>query len=105
MRPWALPGTPGLEHRIGGLEKQDVTGNVSYDADNHERMCLLRAEKVSRVADTIPPTVIEGDPDGLLVLGWGGTYGPIRAAVTQMREKGRRVVAIRTVTPSCRGRC
>ena len=100
-RPWAVPGTPGLEHRIGGLEKADGSGNVSYDPENHERMCKLRAEKVARVADTLPPTVADGDPDGLLVLGWGGTYGPIRAAVQQCREKGLRVghVHLRHLNP------
>ncbi len=100
-RPWAVPGTPGLEHRIGGLEKADGSGNVSYDPENHERMCKLRAEKVMRVADTLPPTVADGDPDGLLVLGWGGTYGPIRAAVQQCREKGIRVghVHLRHLNP------
>ncbi|MEQ1501037.1 MAG: 2-oxoacid:acceptor oxidoreductase subunit alpha [Myxococcota bacterium] len=90
-RPWAVPGTPGLEHRIGGIEKQDVTGNVSYDPDNHEKMCKLRAEKIRRIADSLPPLEVFGDPDGLLVLGWGSTYGAIRMAVTQCREKGLRV--------------
>ena len=73
-RPWAVPGTPGLEHRIGGLEKQDVTGNVSYDPDNHEHMVRLRAEKVLRIADELPKIEVLGEPEGqLLVVGWGGT--------------------------------
>ena len=75
-RPWAVPGTPGLEHRIGGLEKEDGTGNISYDPENHERMTHLRAGKVAQIADDIPPLEVD-DPDGaeLLVLGWGSTYG------------------------------
>ena len=78
-RPWAIPGTPGLEHRIGGLEKADVTGNVSYDPDNHHRMTLLRAQKVAGIADDIPPLEVFGPEEGdLLVLGWGSTYGAIR---------------------------
>lgn len=81
-RPWAKPGTSGLEHRIGGLEKSDVTGNVSYDAENHEKMVHLRAEKVARVTQDIPPTEVFGAAEGeLLLLGWGSTYGPIRTAV------------------------
>ena len=81
-RQWALPGTPGLEHRIGGLEKEDVTGNISYDPDNHDAMTRLRAQKVAGIAAGIPELEVD-DPDGasLLVLGWGGTYGPIAAGV------------------------
>ena len=90
-RPWAIPGTPGLEHRIGGIEKADGTGNVSYDASNHERMVHLRAEKVQRVALDIPPAQVDGDRDGLLVLGWGSTYGAITGAVRHARADGRRV--------------
>ena len=90
-RPWAVPGTPGLEHRIGGIEKADGTGNVSYDALNHEKMVHLRAEKVARVARDIPKAQIDGDPDGLLVLGWGSTYGAITSAVRHARAGGRRV--------------
>jgi 2-oxoglutarate ferredoxin oxidoreductase subunit alpha len=92
-RPWALPGTPGLEHRIGGLEKQDVTGNVSYDPDNHDRMVRLRAQKVAGIAGDIPELGVD-DPDGdakLLVLGWGGTFGPIAAAVRRVRDRGGKV--------------
>jgi 2-oxoglutarate/2-oxoacid ferredoxin oxidoreductase subunit alpha len=90
-RPWALPGTPGLEHRIGGVEKEDVTGNISYDPINHEKMCKLRAEKIARIADSLPPLKVHGDDQGLLILGWGSTYGAIRNAVDQCRERGRKV--------------
>ncbi|MBJ7482360.1 MAG: 2-oxoacid:acceptor oxidoreductase subunit alpha [Chloroflexi bacterium] len=91
-RPWAVPGTPGLEHRIGGLEKLDELGTVSYDPDNHHRMNLLRAEKVARVARDIPPTEIYGDATGdLLILGWGSTYGAIRSAVERLQSRGKRV--------------
>jgi 2-oxoglutarate ferredoxin oxidoreductase subunit alpha len=94
-RPWVRPGTPGLEHRIGGLEKQDVTGNVSYDPDNHDLMVRLRAEKVRRVAQEIPPTTINGPAGGdLLVAGWGGTYGTITAAVEDAQAAGRSVASI-----------
>jgi len=91
-RPLALPGTPGLEHRIGGLEKQDGTGNISYDPDNHDLMTRLRAQKVAGIAADIPELEVD-DPDGadLLVLGWGGTYGPIAAAVRRLRGEGKRV--------------
>ena len=92
-RPWAIPGTPGLEHRIGGLEKQADTGNVSYDPENHERMTHLRAEKIERVAAEIPALEVFGDPDGgeLLVVGWGSTLGAITGAVHQARRQGRSV--------------
>jgi len=91
-RPWALPGTPGLEHRIGGLEKQHITGNVSYDPENHERMVRLRAEKIERVAQDIPELEVEGDDQGdLLVLGWGSTYGAIKTAVEARRKAGASV--------------
>jgi 2-oxoglutarate ferredoxin oxidoreductase subunit alpha len=91
-RPWALPGTPGLEHRIGGLEKADITGNVSYDPENHDLMTRLRAAKVAGIANDIPSLEVD-DPDGAdtLVLGWGSTYGPIAAAVRRVRRAGRRV--------------
>ncbi|MGB2868181.1 MAG: 2-oxoacid:acceptor oxidoreductase subunit alpha [Bacteroidota bacterium] len=88
-RPWAIPGTPGLEHRIGGLEKQNITGNVNYEPLNHELMVKLRAEKVERIANEIPPAVVDGDPKGdLLVVGWGSTYGSIKTAVMHQRAKG-----------------
>jgi 2-oxoglutarate ferredoxin oxidoreductase subunit alpha len=91
-RPWAVPGTPGLEHRIGGLEKLDELGTVSYDPDNHHRMMLLRAEKVARIARDIPKTEVYGDERGdLLILGWGSTYGSIRSAVERLRARGKRV--------------
>jgi 2-oxoglutarate ferredoxin oxidoreductase subunit alpha len=94
-RPWALPGTPGLQHRIGGLEKEDGTGNISYDPENHERMTRLRAGKVARIADDVPELEVD-DPDGdaeLLVLGWGSTYGAIRAGVRRVRGRGHRVAS------------
>jgi 2-oxoglutarate/2-oxoacid ferredoxin oxidoreductase subunit alpha len=91
-RPWAIPGTPGLEHRIGGLEKADGTGNVSYDPDNHDYMVRIRARKVAGIAADIPELEVDGD-DGadVLVLGWGGTYGPIAAAVRRVRKDGGKV--------------
>ncbi|HXU21615.1 MAG TPA: 2-oxoacid:acceptor oxidoreductase subunit alpha [Verrucomicrobiae bacterium] len=91
-RPWAIPGTPGLEHRIGGLEKQDVTGNVNYEPLNHERMVRLRAEKVAAIVQDVPDAVPEGDPSGeLLIVAWGSTHGPITAALKAQRAKGRRI--------------
>ena len=91
-RPWAIPGTPGLEHRIGGIEKEDVTGNVSYDPANHDHMVRLRAEKVARIAQDIPPLQVHGDETGdLLVLGWGSTAGAITGAVNTARRQGLRV--------------
>jgi 2-oxoglutarate ferredoxin oxidoreductase subunit alpha len=101
-RPWALPGTPGLEHRIGGIEKQHLTGNISYDAQNHEFMSKLRHERVQKIADELPPTEIHGDPEGeLLVLGWGDTTGALRAGVEIVRASGRRVghVQLRWLNP------
>jgi 2-oxoglutarate/2-oxoacid ferredoxin oxidoreductase subunit alpha len=91
-RPWAIPGTPGLEHRIGGLEKQDVTGNVSYDPENHDRMVRLRAQKVAGIAHDIPVLEVD-DPDAAqtLVLSWGGTYGPVAAGVRRVRAGGKKV--------------
>jgi 2-oxoglutarate/2-oxoacid ferredoxin oxidoreductase subunit alpha len=92
-RPWAVPGTPGLEHRVGGLEKADGTGNISYDPDNHDLMTRLRAQKVAGIAGDIPELEVD-DPDGdakVLVLGWGGTYGPIAAACKRVRRGGRSV--------------
>jgi 2-oxoglutarate ferredoxin oxidoreductase subunit alpha len=92
-RPWAVPGTPGLEHRIGGLEKADGTGNVSYDPENHDLMVRLRAQKVAGIASDIPPLEVD-DPGGdatTLVLGWGSTFGPIGAAVRRVRRDGKKV--------------
>ncbi|HXQ56016.1 MAG TPA: 2-oxoacid:acceptor oxidoreductase subunit alpha [Actinomycetes bacterium] len=91
-RPWAVPGTPGLEHRIGGLEKADGTGNISYDPENHDRMINLRAAKVAGIANDIPRLEVDHqDGSRLLVLGWGSTYGPIGAAVRRVRASGARV--------------
>lgn len=101
-RAWVLPGTPGMEHRIGGIEKQDLTGNISYDPQNHETMCKLRAAKVAKVADSLPPTEIGGDSEGdLLLIGWGGTYGAIRGAVSRMRTRGHKIghVHLRHLNP------
>lgn len=94
-RAWALPGTAKLEHRIGGLEKEDVTGNVCYEPDNHEHMIALRARKVALAARDIAPLEIDGDKSGdLLLVGWGGTYGAIHTACAQLRSAGRNVSAI-----------
>src|SRR6202046_611758 len=91
-RPWAIPGTPGLEHRIGGIEKQDVTGNINYEPLNHEHMVRPRAEKVAGIAQDIPEIVPEGDASGdLLIVAWGSTNGPITAAMNAQREKGRKI--------------
>ncbi len=91
-RRWALPGTPGLEHRIGGLEKHFLKGSPSHDPHNHEKMVRLRAEKVARVADYIPAQTVYGDPEGdLLVVGWGGTRGHLESAVDHMRREGKKV--------------
>jgi 2-oxoglutarate/2-oxoacid ferredoxin oxidoreductase subunit alpha len=93
-RPWALPGTKGLEHVIGGLEKEDGTGEISYEPDNHARMTELRARKVAGIANDIPPLAVD-DPDGaeMLVLGWGSTYGAITGAVRRLRRRGKSVAA------------
>jgi 2-oxoglutarate ferredoxin oxidoreductase subunit alpha len=91
-RPWAVPGTPGLTHRIGGIEKEDGSGNISYDPDNHARMVHIRAARIARIADDIPEVEVHGDPDAeLLVLGWGSTWGAIATAVDRLRVKGERV--------------
>ena len=94
VRPWAIPGTPGMEHRVGGLEKEHRTGDVSYDPENHQLMTELRKQKVEKVAERIPPIEPHGDASGeLLVLGWGGTYGSIISAVDQARGEGKSVSA------------
>jgi 2-oxoglutarate ferredoxin oxidoreductase subunit alpha len=94
-RPWAIPGTPGLEHRIGGLSKENVTGNVAYDPKNNQTMVNLRAEKVARIAREIPPVEVNGPDHGdLLVVGWGGTYGAISSAVEEARVEGVAVSSI-----------
>ncbi|MDE2293342.1 MAG: 2-oxoacid:acceptor oxidoreductase subunit alpha [Elusimicrobia bacterium] len=94
-RPWVVPGTPGYEHRIGGLEKANLTGNVSYDPDNHELMCRLRAEKVQRMADEIPPTKVNGpEKADVLIVGWGSTYGAITSAVAELQKAGKSVASL-----------
>jgi 2-oxoglutarate ferredoxin oxidoreductase subunit alpha len=94
-RPWALPGTPGLMHRIGGLEKQDITGNVNYEPANHEHMVNLRARKVALVANDIPPQAVDGPSSGkLLVISWGGTYGACATAVRAAQTRGRSVAHV-----------
>jgi 2-oxoglutarate ferredoxin oxidoreductase subunit alpha len=95
-RPWAIPGTPGLEHRIGGLEKADGHGNISYDPDNHDLMVRTRQAKVDRIADSLPPLEVD-DPSGkakVLVIGWGSTYGPIGAGVRRVRKAGYEVAQV-----------
>lgn len=100
-RPWAIPGTPGLMHRVGGLEKQDGTGNVSYDPDNHQYMVQTRAKKVERVAESIAPVEVFGKSTGTLVLSWGGTYGSCRTAVKESLDAGLDVghVHLRWISP------
>jgi 2-oxoglutarate ferredoxin oxidoreductase subunit alpha len=94
-RDWAIPGTPGLMHRIGGIEKEDGSGNISYEPANHEAMVRLRAEKVQRVARTLPPVEVEGDADAdVLVLGWGSTWGAIGAAMATARAEGHKVARV-----------
>ncbi len=91
-RPWAVPGTPGLEHRIGGIEKQDTTGNINYEAENHEHMVHTRWQKIENIAEVIPELEVHGPADAeLLVIGWGGTYGSIRAAVERCQRHGKKV--------------
>jgi len=93
VRPWAVPGTAGLEHRIGGLEKEDVTGNVSYDPENHQHMVKVRQAKVDRIAEYIPLQTLDSGPDkgDVLVLGWGSTYGAIKSAVAELQATGKSV--------------
>jgi len=101
-RPWAIPGTPGLEHRIGGIEKQDVIGNISYEPLNHEKMVRLRAAKVAAIAQDIPDVTVDGDPQGdLLVISWGSTAGSIAAAVKAQRARGSKIghVHLRHLNP------
>jgi 2-oxoglutarate/2-oxoacid ferredoxin oxidoreductase subunit alpha len=102
-RPWAIPGTPGLEHRIGGIEKQDVTGNISYDPDNHQHMVFLRQEKVDRIANYIPEQKIDSGPSKgrLLVVGWGSSYGSIKTACADLQAEGKEVshIHIRYLRP------
>jgi 2-oxoglutarate ferredoxin oxidoreductase subunit alpha len=92
VRQWAIPGAAGLEHRIGGLEKEDVTGNVSYDPANHEHMIKTRAQKIANIANEIPELAVDGPESGdVLVIGWGGTYGALATAVQRLRRKGLKV--------------
>lgn len=93
VRPWAIPGTAGLEHRVGGLEKQDVTGNVSYDSENHEKMVKIRQAKVDKIAEYIPEQKLDSGPEKgkVLVLGWGSTYGAIKSAVKELQNEGHAV--------------
>jgi 2-oxoglutarate/2-oxoacid ferredoxin oxidoreductase subunit alpha len=91
-RPWAVPGTVGLEHRIGGLEKQDITGNVNYEAENHQHMVNTRAKKVADIAENIPLQEVKGPTSGdLLVISWGGTYGACATAVDRAQAAGKSV--------------
>jgi 2-oxoglutarate ferredoxin oxidoreductase subunit alpha len=92
-RPWAIPGTPGLEHRVGGLEKQDITGNINYEPENHQHMVNVRQAKVDNIADYIPLQRIDSGPDKgkVLVLGWGSTFGAIKSAVLQLQAEGHAV--------------
>jgi 2-oxoglutarate ferredoxin oxidoreductase subunit alpha len=91
-RPWAIPGTPGLEHRVGGLEKQDVTGNINYEPLNHEKMVRIRAAKIDAIVQDVPNVLPSGDPEGdLLLVSWGSTYGSITQAVKAERAKGRKL--------------
>lgn len=101
-RPWAIPGTPELEHRVGGIEKAEHSGHVSYDPENHHKMTLLRQEKVNRIQQDIPQTKIYGDEEGdMLVLSWGGTYGACRSAVETLQENGTKAshVHLRWISP------
>jgi 2-oxoglutarate ferredoxin oxidoreductase subunit alpha len=106
-RVWAKPGTPGLQHRIGGLEKNQHTGHISYDPDNHHAMVKLRAQKIANVADDVPEAALElGEPGGdVLVVGWGSTYGSIRQAVQHVQKKGAKVahLHLRNIWPLPKG--
>jgi 2-oxoglutarate ferredoxin oxidoreductase subunit alpha len=103
VRPWAVPGTPGLEHRIGGIEKQNITGNISYDPENHQLMVKIRQEKVDKIAEFIPEQKIDsGEEKGkVLVIGWGSTYGAIKSAVHELQAEGKSIshVHIRHLRP------
>jgi 2-oxoglutarate ferredoxin oxidoreductase subunit alpha len=93
VRPWAVPGSPGLEHRIGGLEKQNITGNVNYEPENHQLMVRIRQEKVDKIAEYIPKQELDSGPakGKILVLGWGSTYGAIKSAVSDLQARGEQV--------------
>lgn len=101
-RPWAIPGTPGLEHRIGGIEKEDQTGNVNYEPENHEFMVRTRDAKIAGIAKDIPPAEVIGEESGkVLVIGWGGTFGAITAAIEALQARGASVsqVHLRHLNP------
>ena len=101
-RPWAIPGTPGLEHRIGGIEKEDRTGNVNYEPENHEFMVRTRDKKIAGIAKDIPPAEVIGEESGkVLVIGWGGTFGAITAAIEALQARGASVsqVHLRHLNP------
>jgi 2-oxoglutarate ferredoxin oxidoreductase subunit alpha len=101
-RSWAIPGTKGLEHRIGGLEKQDITGNVNYDSDNHQKMVEIRAQKVANIANEIPPTEIFGESKGdVLILSWGSGHGASRAATESLLSENIKVghASIKWISP------
>ena len=94
-RPWAIPGTEGLMHRIGGIEKEDGTGNISYDPVNHGKMIALRHERIAKIAESYGPTVVDGDPDAdVVVVGWGSTWGAITGAVGRLRRAGEKVAQV-----------
>ncbi len=103
VRPWVIPGTPGLEHRIGGLEKQNITGNISYDAENHQLMVKIRQEKIDKIASYIPKQKLDSGPEKgkILVLGWGSTYGAIKSACAELQAQGHQIAHahIRYVRP------
>jgi 2-oxoglutarate ferredoxin oxidoreductase subunit alpha len=103
VRPWVIPGTPGLEHRIGGLEKQNITGNISYEAENHQLMVKIRQEKVDKIAHYIPKQHLDSGPEKgkILVLGWGSTYGAIKSACLELQNQGHEIshAHIRYVRP------
>ena len=103
VRPWAVPGTPGLEHRIGGIEKQNITGNISYDPENHQLMVKIRQEKVDKIADHIPEQKLDSGPESgdVLVIGWGSTYGTIKSATAQLQAEGKNIshVHLRHIRP------
>jgi 2-oxoglutarate/2-oxoacid ferredoxin oxidoreductase subunit alpha len=97
-RPWAIPGTPELQHRIGGIEKEDGSGNISYEPSNHEKMVHLRAAKIAGIARDIPDAQVAGDADAdLVVVGWGGTWGAIDSAVERVRRQGHKVAWVHLV--------
>ena len=102
IRPWAIPGTAGLEHRIGGLEKDSMSGMVSYDGMNHEKMVKTRAQKIRNVIEDVPDVEVDGEPTGdLLLVSWGGTYGSVRGAAARLRAQGKKVghVHLRWLNP------